>query len=314
MPPAIIFASDVTWSVRTEARALDSIGGVRGGGQAAWEDDVDEATPTQEATEAPRMGAPRRGAAPEKLAALPFGRTASVRSLDEADGVREPSGAAFHKERGTVFIVGDRGHVVEMSREGEVLNKRKLDDLDLEGVTVGPEGRLFAVAEGKPSRIVEIDPDTLKVRRKFKIDNEFEGKKVLARHANDGPEGIVWVPEEKAFYVLNQDRPTRLLKLDVPLDKKDGGKAQVVRSIELDDVVHQKGSDLAWDSKSGHFLVTESGGDSKKGGHIHEVTPKGAHVRSVTIPGRYQEGFALDDKGSAFIAQDSGGILRVDPG
>jgi len=293
---------------------LDSIGGVRGGGQAAWEDDVDEATPMQEASEAPRTGAPRRGAAPEKLAALPFGRTASVRSLDEADGVREPSGAAFHKERGTVFVVGDRGHVVEMSREGEVLNKRKLDDLDLEGVTVGPEGRLYAVAEGKPCQIVEIDPDSLKVRRKFKIDADFDGKKVVGKRANSGLEGITWVPEEKAFYVLNQEKPTSLLKLDVPLGKKDGGKAEVVGAVKLGDVVHEQGSDLAWDAKSGHFLVTESGGDSKKGGHIHEVTPKGAHVRSVTIPGRYQEGFALDDKGSAFIAQDSGGILRVDPG
>src|SRR5262245_14903494 len=78
-----------------------------------------------------------------KLAALPFGRSSSIAEIGpKPKQIAEPSGIVYHPDRGTLFAVGDRGHVVEMTRDGEVLSRRRISHLDLEGVTIGPKGRV----------------------------------------------------------------------------------------------------------------------------------------------------------------------------
>jgi hypothetical protein len=67
-----------------------------------------------------------------------------------------------------------------------------------------------------------------------------------------------------------------------------------------------------YDAASGHFLVTTSDPEGRTGA-VHEVTRRGQVVRTLPLPGRAQEGLALDGRGVAFIAQDSGGVLRIEP-
>ena len=246
-------------------------------------------------------------------AALPFGRGASTTEIGPGRGkLPEPSGIVFHPQRGTLFVVGDRGHVVEMTREGRVLRKERVHEYDLEGVTVGPKGRIYAVNEERPPKIIELDPDTLEVRRTFKIEKKDDGRRVIARHANQGVEGLCWVEEDQAFYALNQDRPPAIVRLDVPLGKKDGGEAKIDKVIGLEKAVDNQASDLMYDPVSRHFLVTESGGDHA-GSALHEMTRHGKLVRTLPLEGDRPEGLALDDRGSAFLAQDGGRVLRVDP-
>jgi uncharacterized protein YjiK len=246
-------------------------------------------------------------------AALPFGSGAKATKILKKSELREPSGLAYHPKRGTLFVVGDRGHVAEVTREGDILNKRRLEHADLEGVTVGPKGLLYAVVEEGPPRILEIDPDTLDVRRDFKVDVKAHGERLVARRANDGLEGLCYVPSERAFFALNQDHPPRIVRLDLPLGSRDAGKkAKIVEIVDIAKGVLEWGSDLAYDARSGHFLVTEAG-DGTVEGALHEIDRAGKRVRSVRLPGEFQEGFALDDRGSAFVAYDTGGVVRVDP-
>lgn len=247
-----------------------------------------------------------------ELAQLPFGRSAKVTTVLPASSkvVREPSGIAFHAGRGTLFVVGDSGDVAEMAPDGKVLRSANLDGRGFEGVTVGPNGRVFAIEEKKPPKLYEIDPDSLKIKAEYEVDTKIRGKKVIGNEPNKGTEGLCYVPEQNAFYCINQ-QPPRLVKLDVPLDKKHG-KAKAVEAIDLSKAVERQASDVTYDRASGHFLITESG-SGKGAGTVYELTQTGERVRKMTIPGERAEGLALDGTGRAFIADDAGGVVRVDP-
>jgi uncharacterized protein YjiK len=282
------------------------VGSVRGGRVEAERDIArDNDTETLEG------GARARGA---RRAALPFGRGLRVSELDlSKKDLPEPSGVAYHEERGTLFVVGDRGHIAEVSLQGDVIDRRKLGDYDLEGVTIGPSGRVFAVSEAKPPQILEIKPGKLEIRRRFELEKKVDGERIVARHANDGLEGLTYIPSKGCFYALNQDRPPALLKLRLPLEDEDGGKAKIDEVIDLKAIIRDGASDVTFDPRSGNLLVLEAG--SKKGrGVLHELTLEGELVRSVPVPGDLPEGFCLGPNGSAFLTQDSGGMLRVDPG
>ena len=245
-------------------------------------------------------------------AELPFGPKAKVTELLPANSkaVREPSAIAFHPGRGTLYVVGDRGDVAELSRDGRVLRQANLAGRGFEGVTVGPNGRLFALEEKKTPKLYELDPQTLQVKAEFEVDTKLHGERVLGDKDNKSAEGLCYVPEQNAFYCVNQD-PPRLVKLEVPLDGKKG-KAQAVEAVDLSKVISHQASDITYDRASGHFLVTESS-SGKGSGSVYELTREGKLVTRKDVPGLRAEGLALDGTGRAFIADDAGGVLRVDP-
>lgn len=248
--------------------------------------------------------------APERQAELPFGPAARVTSVlpVHSKAVKEPSGIAFHSDRGTLFVVGDHGDVAELTRDGKVLHSAKLGSRGFEGITVGPNGRLFVLEEKKSPKLYELDPDSLEIQAEYEVDTKIHGQRILGDDANKSAEGVCYVPEQLAFYCVNQ-QPPRLVKLKVPLDKKDG-KAKAVESIDLSAVIAYQASDITYDRASGHFLITES--SSGEGlGWVYELTLEGKLVRKVPLPGKRAEGLALDDTGRAFIADDAGGVLCV---
>jgi len=254
----------------------------------------------------------RPSASQESRAELPFGPAAKVTSLLSAHSkvVKEPSGIAFHPGRGTLFVVGDRGDVAELTREGKVLRSANLGGRGFEGVTIGPNGRLFVLEEAKPPMLYELDPDSFEIKAEYKVDSKLDGERIIGNEKNKAAEGLCYVPEQNAFYCVNQ-QPPRLVKLEVPLGKKDG-KAKAVEVLDLSEVVDHQASDVTYDAASGHFLVTESsGGDGP--GHVYELTQEGKRVRKLSLPGKRAEGLALDGSGRAFIADDAGGVLCVGP-
>jgi uncharacterized protein YjiK len=248
----------------------------------------------------------------QERAQLPFGPAAKVTSVLRADSkvVKEPSGIVFHPGRGTLFVVGDRGDVAELTPEGKVLRRANIDGHGFEGVTVGPNERIFAIEEKKTPTIYEIDPDSLEVKAEYEVDTKRHGERIIGNEHNRSTEGLCYVPEQNAFYCINQ-QPPRLVKLEVPVDQQHG-KAKAVDVMELSDVVEHQASDVTYDRASGHFLITESSG-GKGEGFVYELTRDGQRVSKSAIPGERAEGLALDGFGRAFIADDAGGVLRIDP-
>jgi len=236
-------------------------------------------------------------------------------------GVEEPSGIVYHTGRKTLFVVGDQGKLYEMKTDGTPVKQRDLANggwRDLEGVTVDPAtGRVYVAVEGE-ERILEVDPDTLKILREFQVPREFRGKTVL-KGGGQGIEALTFVPDAKhpeggTFLVTNQgfadsaaEDASALLRIELPLKSKPkgdaGAKILTYRRMEATDL-----SGLFYDAKRKRLYVISDGMN-----RVMQIDLKGTVLKSDAIPGQNQEGFTLDDDGFAYVAQDSGGILRYKP-
>lgn len=225
----------------------------------------------------------------------------------------EPSGICFHPHRKTLFVVSDEGEIAEIETDGTPVFNKKIPG-DLEGVTVNPQsGLLYIVHEGVDV-ILEFDPDKKEVIREFPINREFEGNpnylEKQEEEWDNGVESIVFIenkdhPEGGTFYVGNQIDPPRIMEVFVPLksSKAERAEARIIRVLpfEMDDPAA-----LFYDTKTG-LLNVVSGFDNI----LVELTLDGKIVKEYAFLGNDQEGLARDDEGYLYIAQDSGGIIKV---
>jgi len=238
-----------------------------------------------------------------------------VGNIDQID-FNEPSGLVYHHSRGTLFVVGDNGDLCEIEVDGEPVRERHLRDenADLEGVTFDPSTGLVYVVVEEPPLLLEVEPDSLKVLREIPISRTLGGDTVLAS-AGQGLEGLTFVadashPHGGRFFVTNQafdlgsdDDVSALIELAVPL-RNDG-------SIEATPVaVHRLGIiDLAgvhYDGAGDQFLVVSDATNS-----VSLVSTDGQVRACMALPGQNQEGITLDAEGHLYIAQDSGGIVKL---
>jgi len=93
--------------------------------------------------------------------------------------IKEPSGIVFHALRKTLFVVGDKGDLCEMTCEGKVLNKKRIIEADFEGITCNPSTGLLYIAIEGDEKIIETEPEKLEIKRGFTIESTFDGKEVL---------------------------------------------------------------------------------------------------------------------------------------
>jgi len=225
----------------------------------------------------------------------------------------EPSGICFHPQRKTLFVVSDEGEIAEIETNGTPVFNQKVPG-DLEGVTVNPQsGFLYIVYEGMDV-ILEFDPDKKEVIRKFPINREFEGDpNFLQKQEEDydnGIESIAFVsdenhPEGGTFYVGNQWDPSCIMEVLVPLksSQAETAEASIIRVLpfKMDDPAA-----MYFDSKTSLLNVVSDADNI-----LVEITLEGKLVNEYAFLGDNQEGITLDDKGYLYIAQDSGGILKV---
>jgi uncharacterized protein YjiK len=184
----------------------------------------------------------------------------------------------------------------------------------LEGITVNPDtGLLYLVKEGDDI-ILEFDPDKRKVLRSFPLNREYQGnpeyiEKRTGRFDN-GIESIAFVedkehPEGGTFYIGNQWDPPCVMEVQIPLKSSQvpTAKAHILRvlPLELDDP-----SALYYDPRTGLLNVVNDADNI-----LVEITLDGRIIREYAFVGDNQEGLARDENGYLYIAQDSGGILRV---
>lgn len=227
--------------------------------------------------------------------------------------IPEPSGICFHPYRGSLFVVSDEGYVFEISKDGTARSRWEVKG-DLEGITVGPGGRLLYIAVEGDDCLLEFDPEEGRVKRRFPINREFRGDpnflEKQTKGYDNGIESIAFVPNENhpeggTFYVGNQWDPPVIMEIVVPLRSTQlaEAEAKIVRVLpfRMDDP-----AGMYFDPET-RTLNIVSDADNL----MVEITLDGRLVKEYAFLGDNQEGICRDEEGYLYIAQDSGGILKV---
>jgi uncharacterized protein YjiK len=237
-------------------------------------------------------------------------------------GFGEPSGIVFHPARRTLFIVGDEGDLCEMQTDGTLLREKHYPSgsvrMDFEGITVNPATGLLYIAIEGAEAILEIDPADLAVQRQFDIERTLDGKPVIAP-GGQGIEGITFMPDpdhphggtflvaNQAFDLNNPQDISAVFEVEAPLndssDKPSACKLLRQFSLGATDL-----SDLHYDAARNRLYVISDANNL-----LFVTTPDGqVQAKYTDLPCADQEGIAFDDAGSMYIAQDSGGIVKIE--
>jgi uncharacterized protein YjiK len=236
-------------------------------------------------------------------------------NIDQVD-FNEPSGIEYHAERGTLFVVGDEGDLCEIKTDGTLVRQAHIRDGDFEGVTYDPAtGLLYVAVEGE-EKILEIDPDVFQVRREFALPRDFEGRTLL-KPGGQGVEAIAFVPDSKhteggVFYIANQglesappDDPSVIVEVELALRTGEGGglEAKISRALHVG-VIDIAG--LHYEAASDHLYFVSDATNT-----LFETTLDGDLLRSWAFPARDQEGLAMGPDGYLYVAQASGGVIKL---
>jgi len=179
------------------------------------------------------------------------------------------------------------------------------------GIAFHPgRGTLFIV--GDEGDVCEIQRDGTLVKQKRILDADFEG---ITCNPLSGFLYIVIEGEEKIievdpnnFKVLREFSIDRVFQGAVVL-KPGGHGIEAIAFAKIVKYLPFKTIDLSalhYDEKSGHLYVMSDATNT-----LFEITTEGKILKAFTFPGDNQEGIAADDKGFLYIAQDSGGIIKI---
>ncbi|MBN2132266.1 MAG: SdiA-regulated domain-containing protein [Sedimentisphaerales bacterium] len=236
-----------------------------------------------------------------------------VGNIDKIE-FNEPSGICWHAQRGTLFVVGDEGDLCEITTEGTLVKQRHLRDAaDFEGITYDPSTGLLYLAIEEAEAILEVHPETFELLREFSVPRTFAGKTLLAA-GGEGLEGITFIPDAKhkeggVFYVGNQaftlsnpEDISAVFRLELPL-RTQTGPVRITGYFEpgIIDV-----SGLNHDATTDRILVVSDATNT-----MLEYTRDERLLNVWAFPGDNQEGVTVDDEGFIYIAQDTGGIIKL---
>ena len=231
--------------------------------------------------------------------------------------IAEPSGVTYHPIRKTLFVVDDGGYIHEIRPNGTSVQKKSLQTRDLEGITTNPlTGLLYAAVEDDEA-ILEIDPQSLAVKREFKINRIFEGKSLLKK-GGMGIEAITFVPielhpEGGTFWIGNQSfsrkpdgEPSVVCEVVVPLLTSEATEAEgtIIRFFEMNllDI-----SGITYDSHTDSLLLISDTTNLLVELRRDDGTP----LHRYLLPGDDQEGITLDGLGYMYIAQENGQVIKL---
>ena len=231
--------------------------------------------------------------------------------------VEGPSGIVFHAKRRTLIAVSDKGQLVEMDDQFNVLQRLVVPG-DLEGLSVHPEtGTLFIVSESSNS-VFEYDLDEHQRIRTLYIDFKSHPELAGGLNWNKGLEGVAVVTTASGDYCLFvavEAYPARVLWLSADVSPNATAKArefctmgstaglrQTVEVREVYDVGLTRISDIAFDVESGLLLIVSAGERV-----LTIADPTGRTFRSFRLPGKKPEGICLLTSGDALVVDDLGG-------
>lgn len=234
--------------------------------------------------------------------------------------IDEPSGIVYHPGRDSLFVVGDDGRISEIDRDGRRLQRERLGDGDLEGITVDPaSGLLYVAVEGR-ERVLEVEPDQLQRLREFDIERRKGGFEVFPKGGN-GIEAIAFVPDPQrrhggTFWVANQGEgrgdpeSARLVEIALPLSDAGNGRGRILRVLES----------RIRDLSGLHYLPAQRrlALISDRQNLYLELSLRGEILLARSLPGHDQEGVAVDGDGAIYIAVDDDGhgddaVMKLPP-
>ena len=230
--------------------------------------------------------------------------------------IAEPSGVTYHPLRKTLFIVDDGGFIYEIRSDGTAIQKKSLQERDLEGITTDPTtGWLYTAVEDEEV-ILEINPQTLNIQREFTVNRTFEGKSLL-KEGGMGVEAIAFIPDDShleggTFWIGNQSfslkpggEPSIVCEVLVPLRSSNAKEteATIIRFFEMEllDI-----SGLTYDAQSDSLVLI-----SDTTNLLVELKRDGTVLHRYLLPGDDQEGVTLDGLGYMYIAQESGQVIKL---
>ena len=225
----------------------------------------------------------------------------------------EPSGICWHGKRGTLFLVGDEGDICEIKSDGTLVKQKHIRQADFEGITHDPSSGLLYVVEEEAESIIEIHPESFEVLREFSVPRQFEGKTLMQKGA-EGFEAITFAPDadhkqggifyvaNQAFTLSNEQDISAIFRVELPLRDKTA-KVKVIDYFEPG-IIDLSG--LYYDSSTGNLLVISDAANM-----ILEYSSGFELLNYHAFPGDNQEGITVDPQGHIYIAQDTGGIIKL---
>jgi len=235
-----------------------------------------------------------------------------VGDIDKS-GLNEPSGICWHASRRTLFLVGDEGDVCEMTADGVPIKQKRIRAADFEGVTYDPATGLVYVVIEEAESVLEIDPKTLEALREFTLPRDFQGKTLL-RAGGEGIEAMTFVPDSKhpeggVFYVANQAFTlsdehdiSAVFLVELPLRTRVGEPR--ITGYFSPGIIDLSG--LHYDPATDHILLISDATNL-----LLEYSRNHRLLNVYAFPGDNQEGVTVDSEGYIYIAQDSGGIIKL---
>lgn len=228
-------------------------------------------------------------------------------------GSKEPSGVAFDERANRLYLVGDEGSLVHLDAEGRKLAEDRVE-AQVEDVAVHPpSGRLVLLSEAK-SELIVFDPVAHRETARFRID----GRAVLGEQPpidrNQGFEGLAFRPEAGrpgggVFYLTHQRAPATVVALAFD---PAGPPATLGSDAVLARWPMPKFEDLTavtYAPTLDRLLVVADAKD-----RLLVLRLDGTLEADLEIPGKQQEGIALDAAGTLWIADDLDKSLLRMPG
>ena len=230
--------------------------------------------------------------------------------------IAEPSGITYHPVRRSLFIADDSGSVHEVDLHGTFIQAKGLNELDIEGITIDPNTGLLYAAVEDDEVIIELEPETLTVQRKFRIVRNFKGE-LLLKKGGMGIEAIAFVPDAShpeggTFWVGNQsfslkakDEPSVVCEVVVPLRTATAAisDAAIINAYKMNFIDI---SGLAYDAQDDVLVLI-----SDTTNLLVEMNREGTILSKYLLPGDEQEGVTLDGLGYMYIAQENGTIIKL---
>ena len=251
-------------------------------------------------------------AAESRPVALPYNWMGSITK----ERIAEPSGITYHPTRRSLFIADDSGIIYELNLQGTLIQAKGVNELDIEGITMDPGTGLLYVAVEDDEAILELEPETLTVKRDFRIGRSFKGKQLLKK-GGMGIEAIAFVPDTShpeggTFWVGNQsfslkekDELSVVCEVVLPL-RSETAKKSVGTIINAYKMNFIDISGLAYDAQDDVLVLI-----SDTTNLLVEIKREGTILSKYLLPGDEQEGITLDGLGYMYIAQETGEIIKL---
>jgi uncharacterized protein YjiK len=228
-------------------------------------------------------------------------------------GVKEPSGIAFQPRSGHLFVVGDDATLAELDMSGQVTRAGSLRG-NLEDVAVHtPSGNLVVLSE-LTSELIFYDPAAARELKRWKIDKAAALGRTNS-DPNQGFEGLAFRPDPSLpgggmFYLAHQRGPAEVVAIAFDVNRPAGVLGADVVKGRWEVSGYEDLTAVTYVADLDRLLVISDAKDV-----LIVMHTDGTVERELPIPGKQQEGIAIDGEGSLWIADDKDkSVLKVPGG